>query len=107
MEFETKKTDPATGISEIDRLTASTKQVTLTPIHTDVNADDMSDEYVVNQHILESPMANLETDTEVTAAYCPPEPVKATSHTSLIVIVCGVVLALLAGGVAAYVSLRR
>ena len=69
MEFETNTTSDVSGdISDEARLAASSRVNVVTPAHEDVVPEDPSDDYSVNQRILQGPIANLPIDSEVTIA---------------------------------------
>lgn len=71
MEFDQNTPDQRPDISDAVRLAASAKHITLTPLHEDVLAPEMSEEYEANQHTLEGPIANVSIDTESTVGYPP------------------------------------
>lgn len=67
MEFDSNNSGgKSPDISDETRLEASTRQKNVTPIHDDVVADDLPDELIVNQHIVQGPLANASNDSEVT-----------------------------------------
>lgn len=69
MEFETNTTSDVSGdISDEARLAASSRVNVVTPAHEDVVPEDPSDDYSVNQRILQGPIANLPIDSEATIA---------------------------------------
>lgn len=70
MEFEqdttrSRETDDLTGHQH---LYGETRSLTLEPLHDDISPDEMPDDYIANQHILRQPIANVGSDTEVTAS---------------------------------------
>lgn len=65
MELGTDR-DKSDEISDAQRLAATTKQVTIDPVHEDVAPDDLPDEQIATQHILQPAIANIPTDSEHT-----------------------------------------
>lgn len=112
MEFETdNKPKESSGLTDEQRLQASAKRVVLTPIHEDISADAMSDEFVASQHILEPPIANVDSDTEATAPPVATEASSATVATSSNnhagIIVASVIGGLVVVGVLVYLLVLR
>lgn len=67
MEFEPEhKQVSSDDISDDQRIEAATRRLILEPLHADITPDDISDDYIANGHILDSPIANIECDTETT-----------------------------------------
>ena len=54
------------GVTDAERLEASTRQVFIAPIHDDVIADDLPDEVIVTRHLVQPPIGNIPTDSELT-----------------------------------------
>jgi len=54
------------SISDEMRIKAETKQVTLQPLHGDIQADDISDSERIAHHLAAGPIANSPNDTEQT-----------------------------------------
>jgi hypothetical protein len=67
MEFEPEQ-QTSSDIDEATRLAASTRVLTLAPVHDDITPEDEPEELVANQHIIQPPIANIPTDAEVTLA---------------------------------------
>ena len=53
-------------ISDAQRLEASTRQTTLTPLNQNITADEQPAEVTVNQHIINGPIGNSPAETEST-----------------------------------------
>lgn len=60
--------DMSTEISDAQRMAASTRQVTIDPMHDDVAPDDLPDEQIATRHILQPAIGNIPTDSEHTLA---------------------------------------
>lgn len=69
MEFETKTTDASPEISDMQRLAASTKRVAITPIHSNLTAEPVSDEDVEDVHVGDGLIPTISADTEDTSTY--------------------------------------
>ena len=70
MEFETQRPDEQlSDVTEAARLEASTRQITLDPVHDDVVADDLPDEVIATQHLVQPAIGNISIDTELTASH--------------------------------------
>lgn len=99
MEFEANNSGgKSPDISDETRLEASTRQKNVTPIHDDVVADDLPDELIVNQHIVQGPLANATNDSESTVgSNSATTPIKHTDHhfiLSLCLITAAIIAAL-------------
>lgn len=71
MEFEADKTTPTNGISDAERLAASTRRLELTPVHADISPDSLPDEVVATQHIVQGALGNIPTESEATTTQQP------------------------------------
>ena len=60
--------DKASEISDEMRLDASTRLRTLTPLHADIAANELSEETQVSQDLMQGPIANTSNDSESTVA---------------------------------------
>ncbi len=72
MELETESQPTSSDISDEMRLAAATKQVVVTPLHADVTPDAPSEASIVNKPVVDTPIANLPSDSETTRAVTPP-----------------------------------
>ena len=97
MEFDTNNSgDKSPDISDETRLEASTRQKNVTPIHDDVVADDLPDELIVNQHIVQGPLANATNDSEATVGSSDAsKPLKHNDH-HFILSLCLITIAIIA-----------
>lgn len=67
MEFETSNKGQQPGeITDEVRLAASSKRVTLSPLHTEVVPDEPADELTASHHVQEPPIGNIAIDQEST-----------------------------------------
>ncbi len=84
MDFEEKQNteQPHSEISDEARFNATTKRVTLEPIHDDVVPDELSDEAEGNRHASDAPMANIDIDREETNVNTATPAVDIDSHGS-------------------------
>jgi hypothetical protein len=55
-------------VSDDQRRLAESKKITLQPVHTDVQPDDLADTEIAARHLNEPAIANVETDTEQNSA---------------------------------------
>jgi hypothetical protein len=56
--------DNNTPVSDEQRRLAESKQITLQPVHADIQPEDQSDSEIATRHINEPAIANIENDTE-------------------------------------------
>ena len=69
MEFESgKTTEQLSGVTDAQRLEASTRQRTLEPVHQDIVPDDLPDEVIATQHLMQPAIANIPIDSELTSS---------------------------------------
>jgi hypothetical protein len=68
----TMELDTKSPVSDDERRLAESKKLTLEPVHADVGPDDLPDAEIAARHINEPAIANLENDTEQTAAVVQP-----------------------------------
>lgn len=66
MEFEQTEADKSAEISDEFRSIASNRRITVRPIHEEITPEDQPDAVVAAQHILSTPPANIDIDTERT-----------------------------------------
>jgi hypothetical protein len=96
MEFERNVPPQDVGIDPMTRLAASTRQLTITPLHQEIYADTTSDEQLVLNHALQPAIQNIPTDIEETIAPTPQTNVQPTRATHLpifiVVLCCGLCL---------------
>ncbi|HEY5695797.1 MAG TPA: hypothetical protein VIQ80_03105 [Candidatus Saccharimonadales bacterium] len=64
--------DNNSPVSDEQRRLAEAKKVTLQPLHADVQPEDLPDAEIVSQHLHETPLANIPTDTEQDTASIQP-----------------------------------
>ena len=99
--------DKASDVSDEMRLDASTRLRTLAPLHDDITANDLPEEAVVNQNLLQGPIANVSNDSESTAPPAnqdsPTAPTKKISPTLILTIL---VVVIAAGAAAMFVFIR-
>lgn len=69
MEFESGKTaEQLSGVTDAQRLEASTRQRTLEPVHQGLAPDDLPDEVIATQHLVQPAIANIPIDSEFTSS---------------------------------------
>lgn len=56
--------DNNSPVSDEQRRLAEAKKVTLQPLHADIQPEDQPDAEIVAQHMHETPLANIPSDTE-------------------------------------------
>ncbi len=107
MEFDTNNTPPAGDISDAERLAASNRRLELTPLHMDVQADELPDDVIATQHIVQGATANIPNESEATnpSAVKQPEPVGRKSHRSALV--AGILVTAVTAGLSVYVLINR
>ncbi len=66
-DFQSTTTN-VSGVTDAERLEASTRQVFIAPVHDDVVADDLPDEVIVTRHLVQPPIGNIPTDSELTTS---------------------------------------
>ena len=98
--------DKNSSISDEQRRLAEAKQVTVQPIHADIQPEDQPDSEIVAQHMQEPPIANIPSDTEQDTAPIKPsrglinQPVaKKSVHTGIILVITLPLAALLIVGI--------
>ena len=70
MEFESgKTTEQLSGVTDAQRLEASTRQRTLEPVHQDLAPDDLPDEVIATQHLVQPAIGNIPIDSELTSSF--------------------------------------
>ena len=105
MEFEPNNNTPQTAsISDAERLAATTRRLELTPVHTDVKADELPDDVVATQHIVQGALGNIPNESEATnpaAAIRQPQqsPRRKSIHIAL---TAGITVAIIAAGASYY-----
>lgn len=67
MEFETNAPQYSDAVSDETRLSATTRKVTLAPIHDEVSPEKTTEEEIANYHA-EPNIANAPNDTEITVS---------------------------------------
>jgi hypothetical protein len=56
--------DNNTAVSDEQRRLAEAKKITIQPVHTDIQPDDLPDAEIATRHVLEPAIPNIESDTE-------------------------------------------
>lgn len=119
MEFETEnKGQQSDNVTDEARLAASSKRVTLSPLHAEIVPDSPAEEAAASHHVLEPPIGNIPSDQESTdaaslATVSPAEPVTVAApapvpqKSKALPVLLGVgVVALVAGIIAVIVIFR-
>ena len=66
MEFDQNKQEVVADVPEAVRMAASTRNLTITPLSTDIVPEDEPDDIIAARHIIGSPIANVPSDAETT-----------------------------------------
>lgn len=111
MEFGTAPAPQGSpDIDDATRIAAATRQMIMSPLHSDIAPDDLSDDIVVNQHIIQPPIANVGTDTEttITSSSQPADPFmsKQTHPSHRIALISSVAGMLVLGTLVTYLMIR-
>ena len=61
--------DKSPEVSDEARQEATSRMRTLAPLHADIASNELPDDVIVNQNILQGPIANVSNDSESTTAY--------------------------------------
>lgn len=77
MEFETNEAANQPQYDTAARLEAANRRLTVTPLHSEISADDLPDEQVAARHVSAPAIANAPIDLEVTAP-APAVPIAST-----------------------------
>ena len=105
MEFESgKANDQFNGITDAQRLEASTRQITLEPLHDDVAADDLPDEVIATQHLVQPAIANIPIDTELTPSLAMQQRIDNKNHRFALAISLVTVAVVIGVSLFAYIS---
>ena len=98
--------DNNTPVSDDQRRLAESKKITLQPVHTNIQPDDLPGSEIAAHHVNEPAIANLESDTEQDKTFIQPsegllhqsEATKNGSGFTIGIVAAAAVITLLVGG---------